>query len=217
MSNRPFYVTTPIYYVNDAPHIGHAYTTIAADVMARFMRLDGSEVQFLTGTDEHGQKVAKTAEKAGMTPQALCDQNSQHFTRLTKEGENLLNVSNSDFIRTTEDRHKRTVQELWRRLEANGYIYAANYGGWYAVRDEAYYGENELIVKDGKKLAPTGAEVEWVEEESYFFKLSAFEEKLLELYDSADEFVTPASRLNEVRSFVKGGLKDLSISRACAR
>jgi methionyl-tRNA synthetase len=209
----PFAITTPIYYVNDSPHIGHAYTTIACDVMARFMRLDGREVFFLTGTDEHGQKVAKAAEAAGKTPQALCDEVSQRFRNLVQTGENLLNVSNDDFIRTTEARHKKAAQELWRRIEANGYIYKANYGGWYAVRDEAYYAESELIEKNGKKHAPTGAEVEWVEEESYFFKLSAFQDKLLQLYDSQDDFVLPKSRLNEVRSFVAGGLKDLSISR----
>lgn len=210
---HPFYITTPIYYVNDSPHIGHAYTTIACDVMARFMALDGRDVFFLTGTDEHGQKVAKAAEVAGKTPQALCDEVSLRFRNLVNTGENLLNITNNDFIRTTEERHKKACQELWRRIEANGYIYKANYGGWYAVRDEAYYAESELVEKDGKKVAPTGAEVEWVEEESYYFKLSAFEERLLALYDNGQDFVLPASRLNEVRSFVKGGLKDLSISR----
>lgn len=209
----PFYITTPIYYVNDSPHIGHAYTTIACDVMARFMRLDGHKVFFLTGTDEHGQKVAKAAEQAGKTPQQLCDEVSQRFRNLVASGENVLNISNDDFIRTTEERHKRACQELWRRIEKNGFIYKANYGGWYAVRDEAYYAESELVVKDGKKLAPTGAEVEWVEEESYFFRLSDYEEALLALYDNGQDFVLPKSRLNEVRSFVAGGLKDLSISR----
>lgn len=209
----PFYITTPIYYVNDSPHIGHAYTTIACDVMARFMALDGHDVFFLTGTDEHGQKVAKAAEAAGKTPQALCDEVSTRFRNLVNTGENLLNISNNDFIRTTEERHKKAAQELWRRIEKNGFIYKANYGGWYAVRDEAYYAESELIEKEGKKVAPTGAPVEWVEEESYFFKLSAFEEKLLALYNSQEDFVLPSSRLNEVKSFVKGGLKDLSISR----
>lgn len=209
--NAPFYVTTPIYYVNDSPHIGHAYTTIACDAMARFMRLDGHPTYFLTGTDEHGQKVAKAAQKAGVSPQSLTDDVSQRFRNLVQSGDNALNVTNDDFIRTTEDRHKKACQELWRRIEANGYIYKDNYGGWYAVRDEAYYAESELIEKEGKKLAPTGAEVEWVEEESYFFKLSAFEDRLLELYET--DFVHPESRLNEVKSFVKGGLKDLSISR----
>ena len=212
LNKKPFYITTPIYYVNDAPHIGHAYTTIACDVMTRFMALDGYDTFFLTGTDEHGQKVAKSAEKAGVTPQEICDKNSQYFRKLVSTGDNLLNVRNDDFIRTTEPRHKAAAQELWKRIEANGYIYKDNYGGWYAVRDEAYYAESELVEKDGKKLAPTGAEVEWIEEESYFFKLSAFEDKLLELYGQGD-FVKPESRLNEVSSFVKGGLRDLSISR----
>lgn len=208
----PFYITTPIYYVNDAPHIGHAYTTIACDVMARFMALDGHEVFFLTGTDEHGQKVAKAAENAGVSPQELCDKNSLHFRHLVSTGENTLNITNNDFIRTTEPRHIRAAQALWKRIEANGFIYKDNYGGWYAVRDEAYYAESELVEKNGKKVAPSGAEVEWVEEESYYFKLSAFEDKLLKLYENED-FVIPSTRLNEVRSFVKGGLKDLSISR----
>lgn len=212
-NNNQFYVTTPIYYVNDKPHIGHAYTTIACDVMARFMRLSGKETFFLTGTDEHGQKVAKSALAAGVEAQAFTDKVSQNFRDLVQTGSNLLNVSNDDFIRTTEERHKKTCQALWQRLEKNGFIYKANYGGWYAVRDEAYYTETELVEKNGKKIAPTGAEVEWVEEESYFFKLSAFQEKLLALYDREDQFVLPKSRLNEVRSFVSGGLKDLSISR----
>ncbi len=210
---QPFYITTPIYYVNDSPHIGHAYTTIACDVMARFMRLSGREVFFLTGTDEHGQKVAKAAENAGKSPKALCDDVSQRFRNLVCTGENVLNISNDDFIRTTEPRHINAAQELWRRIEKNGYIYKANYGGWYAVRDEAYYAESELVEKEGRKIAPSGAEVEWVEEESYFFKLSEFQDRLLALYDTAKDFVLPKSRLNEVRSFVAGGLKDLSISR----
>lgn len=213
MTGKPFYITTPIYYVNDKPHIGHAYTTIAADVMARFMRLDGRPTYFLTGTDEHGQKVAKSAEAKGIAPQAFTDMVSQNFRDLVATGENVLNVSNDDFIRTTEERHKQACQALWRKLDENGYIYKKNYGGWYAVRDEAYYDEGELTEKDGKKLAPSGAEVEWVEEENYYFKLSAFQDKLLALYDRAEPFVLPQSRLNEVRSFVAGGLNDLSISR----
>lgn len=213
MTKEPFYITTPIYYVNDKPHIGHAYTTIACDVMARFMRLDGREVFFLTGTDEHGQKVAKSAQAKGMDPQAFTDDVSQRFRELVRTGDNLLNVSNDDFIRTTEERHKKACQDIWKRIERNGYIYKANYGGWYAVRDEAYYAESELLEKDGRKIAPSGAEVEWVEEESYFFKLSEFQDKLLELYDRTSPFVLPQTRLNEVRSFVAGGLKDLSISR----
>ncbi|WP_262691664.1 methionine--tRNA ligase [Kordiimonas aestuarii] len=211
MTGRPsYYVTTPIYYVNDKPHIGHAYTTLAADVLARFKRLDGHDVMFLTGTDEHGQKIERSAEKAGIDPQTFCDQVSTKFKDLT----GAMNFSNNQFIRTTEDRHKKSVQHLWSALEEKGFIYEGRYSGWYSVRDEAFYAESELVdSENGDKLAPTGAPVEWVEEPSYFFKLSAFEDKLLELYDSNPEFVMPKSRLNEVKSFVKGGLDDLSISR----
>ncbi len=212
-TKRALYITTPIYYVNDSPHIGHAYTTIACDVMARFYRLLEYSVFFLTGTDEHGQKVAKAAAQRGITPQQLTDDVSLRFRNLVATGDNLLNVANDDFIRTTEERHKHAAQELWRRMNANGYIYKANYGGWYAVRDEAYYGESEITTVDGKKFAPTGAEVEWVEEESYFFKLSEFQDRLLQLYDAGEKFVLPQTRLNEVRSFVESGLRDLSISR----
>lgn len=200
-----YYVTTPIYYVNDKPHIGHAYTSIACDVLARFMRLDGAEVKFLSGTDEHGQKVEQTAAKNGETPQELADRNSQLFRELLER----LNITNDDFIRTTEERHKQGAQAFWKELEKNGYIYLDKYAGWYSVRDEAYYQESELV--DGK--APTGAEVEWVEESSYFFKLSAFEDRLLDFYEKNPSFIAPESRKNEVLSFVKGGLKDLSISR----
>lgn len=213
----PIYITTPIYYVNDSPHLGHAYTTVAADVLARYYRLAGHEVRFLTGTDEHGQKVDKAAKAAGIDPQAFTDEVSQRFRRLVhcpeSTGENVLNATNDDFIRTTEARHKKAAQTLWKRMADNGHIELGNYGGWYSVRDEAYYQESELIEKDGKKLAPTGAEVEWVEEESYFFDLSKWQDKLLEFYESNPDFVTPQSRMNEVRSFVEGGLKDLSISR----
>lgn len=209
----PFYITTPIYYVNDSPHIGHAYTTIACDVMARFMRLDGHEVKFLTGTDEHGQKVDKAAKAAGKDPQSFTDEVSQRFRNLVDGGDNILNVTNDDFIRTTEERHKKAAQALWQRIEKSGNIYKDTYGGWYAVRDEAYYQESELVEKDGKKVAPTGAEVEWVEEESYFFKLSAFQDRLLQFYEKHPDFIIPKSRYNEIVSFVKGGLKDLSISR----
>ncbi|MDA0782035.1 MAG: methionine--tRNA ligase [Rickettsiales bacterium] len=223
-TKKSFYITTPIYYVNDSPHIGHAYTTIACDVMARFKRLDGYDVKFLTGTDEHGQKVDKAAKNAGIDPQSFTDEVSKRFRTLVKcpdeENENLLNVTNNDFIRTTEERHKKAAQALWNRIKDNGYIYSDSYAGWYSVRDEAYYGEDELIEKDGKKLAPTGAEVEWVEEESYFFKLSAFQQKLLDFYEKNPDFITPKSRYNEVVSFVRGGkdfvegaLRDLSISR----
>lgn len=211
MSQRPsYYVTTPIYYVNDVPHIGHAYTTLACDVLARFKRLDGYDVMFLTGTDEHGQKVEKSAEKAGVAPQEFCDRVSARFRDLA----DAMNFSNDQFIRTTEERHKKAVQALWTRLVEKGYIYEDKYAGWYSVRDEAFYTESELQEGEGgEKLAPTGAPVEWVEEPSYFFKLSAMQEKLLELYENQPDFVMPKSRLNEVKSFVEGGLQDLSISR----
>eukprot|EP00980_Cylindrotheca_fusiformis_P008412 scaffold1776_cov106-Cylindrotheca_fusiformis.AAC.11 len=202
----PFEITTPIYYVNDKPHIGHAYTSVACDVIARFMRLSGREVFFLSGTDEHGQKVEQSAAKKGVEPQAFVDEVSQTFRDLLE----LLNISNDMFIRTTADEHKSSVQHLWRTLVEKGFIYKGTYSGWYSVRDECFYNESELI--DGK--APTGAEVEWVaKEESYFFRLSAFEDKLLELYESSSDFIAPKSRKNEVVSFVKGGLRDLSVSR----
>lgn len=205
MGTKNFYITSPIYYVNDVPHIGHAYTSIACDVIARFKRLEGFDVHFLTGTDEHGQKVEKSAKMRGKNLQEFCDEVSQKFRELAQT----LNLSNNDFIRTTEERHKKCAQKFWEILEKNGFIYKSTYEGWYAVRDEAFYGEDELV--NGK--APTGAEVEWHKEESYFFKLSAFQEKLLTLYEAAPDFIRPQSRFNEVVSFVKGGLKDLSISR----
>lgn len=220
MPDKNFYITTPIYYVNDSPHIGHAYTTIACDVMARFKRLDGYDVKFLTGTDEHGQKVDKAAKLSGVDPQEFTDEVSLRFRNLVNSGENLLNISNDDFIRTTETRHKLAAQALWKRMEERGHIYLDTYEGWYSVRDEAYYQESELVEKDGKKIAPSGAEVEWVKEESYFFNLSKWQKPLLEFYESHPDFVIPASRYNEVKSFVRGGkefeegaLKDLSISR----
>ncbi|MBC6439372.1 MAG: methionine--tRNA ligase [Rhodospirillales bacterium] len=211
MSGKPaFYITTPIYYVNDNPHIGHAYTTLACDVTARFMRLDGHDVMFLTGTDEHGQKVEKAAGEAGVDPQAFCDRVSENFRMLSKEW----NFSNDDFIRTTEPRHVASVQALWRKLEEAGEIYLDHYEGWYAVRDESFYSEDELTDgPDGQKLAPSGAPVELVKEPSYFFRLSAWQDRLLELYDSRPDFIMPESRRNEVRSFVAGGLRDLSVSR----
>ncbi len=205
MSSGNFYITSPIYYVNDVPHIGHAYTSIACDVMSRFKRLEGFDVRFLTGTDEHGQKVEKSALSKEKSPQEFCDEVSVKFRDLTE----LLNLSNDDFIRTTQGRHKKSAQKFWQILEENGYIYKGVYEGWYAVRDEAFYTEDDLV--DGK--APTGAEVEWHKEESYFFKLSAFQDKLLALYEAVPDFIQPKSRYNEVVSFVKGGLKDLSISR----
>ena len=205
-----FYVTTPIYYVNGAPHIGHAYTSVAADVLARWHRLDGQEVFFLTGTDEHGQKVEKAAQDAGMEPQAFVDGVSAQFQAMSA----LMGLSNDDFIRTTEGRHKLACQALWRRLQASGDIYLGAYEGWYAVRDEAFYDEDELVKRpDGSRAAPSGAPVEWVREPSYFFRLSAWADRLLALYESVPEFIQPASRRNEVISFVRGGLRDLSISR----
>jgi methionyl-tRNA synthetase len=208
--SQAFYITTPIYYVNDKPHIGHAYTTIACDVLARFKRLDGYNVKLLTGTDEHGQKVSKAAADKGISPQELCDANAQNFRDLART----LGISNDDFIRTTEDRHIKACQELWKRLEANGHIYLDKYAGWYAVRDEAFYDEGELVKgPNGEKLAPTGAPVDWVEEESYFFPLSKWQKPLLDFYDANPDFMGPKSRFNEIYSFVKGGLNDLSISR----
>lgn len=213
---RSIYITTPIYYVNDAPHIGHAYTSMACDVLARFMRLDGYRVKFLTGTDEHGQKVEKSARAQGMEPKAFCDKMSVNFKALGA----LLNLSNDDYIRTTEPRHYASSQALWQAIAANKSpkgrenIYLGSYAGWYAVRDEAFYAESELTEgPDGKKRAPSGAEVDWVEEPSYFFRLSDWEETLLKLYQTNPDFIGPASRRNEVLGFVKGGLADLSISR----
>ncbi|MBM3566108.1 MAG: methionine--tRNA ligase [Alphaproteobacteria bacterium] len=206
----PFYVTTPIYYVNDVPHIGHAYTSLACDVLARFKRLDGFDVRFLTGTDEHGQKVEKSARDQGADPKAFTDRVSRNFRDLC----GTMNFSNDDFIRTTEDRHLRACQALWRRLKEAGHIYLGAYSGWYAVRDEAFYDESELTAgSDGKKTAPTGAPVEWVEEPSYFFRLSAWQKPLLEFYEANPGFILPLSRRNEVVSFVKSGLQDLSVSR----
>ncbi|MGE0651134.1 MAG: methionine--tRNA ligase [Alphaproteobacteria bacterium] len=212
MAGEPYYITTPIYYVNDVPHVGHAYATLASDAIARFMRLDGRDVFFLTGTDEHGQKVEQAAKTAGIAPQALADRNSERFRALARD----MGYTNDDFIRTTEDRHARAVQHLWSVLAERGEIYLGKYAGWYSVRDEAFFAEKELIKgPGGKLLAPTGtgAEVEWVEEPSYFFRLSAWGDRLLAFYDAHPDFIAPESRRNEVVSFVKGGLQDLSISR----
>ncbi len=210
MQNGKFYITTPIFYPNGVPHIGHAFTAIATDVLARFHRLDGREVMFLTGTDEHGQKMQQTAEKEGIRPIELADRNSAVFRRMVEA----LNCSHDDFIRTTEDRHREACQEIWRRMEANGDIYLATYGGWYSVRQEAYFDEKETTIgEDGVRREPLGSPVEWVEEESYFFKLSAYGEKLLAHYDANPDFIGPDERRNEVLSFVKGGLRDLSVSR----
>jgi methionyl-tRNA synthetase len=212
MSDKtPFYITTAISYPNGVPHIGHAYEAIATDAIARFMRLDGYDVYFLTGTDEHGQKMQQTAAKEGLTARQLRDRNVPRFEAMVKA----LNCSNDDFIHTTEPRHFRSSEEIWRRMEKNGDIYFDKYAGWYSVRDEAYYAEDETHLNEHKvRLATkTGTPVEWVEEESYFFKLSAYQDKLLKLYADVPDFVLPKERLNEVASFVKGGLKDLSLSR----
>ncbi len=207
---KKFYLTTPIYYVNGAPHIGHAYTSIAADVLARWQRLDGFEVFFLTGTDEHGQKVEKAAAEAGLDTQRFTDRVAEDFRAMAAA----MGVSNDDFIRTTEERHKRACIALWERLVANDAIYLGHYEGWYAVRDEAFYGEDELVTTpDGTRLAPTGAPVEWVREPSYFFRLSAWQEKLLAFYEQNPDFIAPVARRNEVLSFVRSGLTDLSVSR----
>lgn len=206
---KKYYITTPIYYVNDVPHIGHAYTTLACDVLARFHRLAGYDVKFLTGTDEHGQKVEKSAIAKDIDPQSFTDQVSKSFLNLGK----VMNFSNDDFIRTTEPRHKKAAQALWNKLMENGEIYLGKYDGWYSVRDEAFYSESELV--EGK--APTGAPVEWMEEPSYFFKLSKWQDKLLEFYEKNPDFIKPSSRRNEIISFVKSGLIDLSISRTSSK
>ena len=207
---KTYYITTPIYYVNDAPHIGHAYTTLACDVLARFKRLDGYEVKFLTGTDEHGQKVEKSAILDGKDPKKFTDIVSQNFQELAK----FMNFTNDDFIRTTEKRHLKACQRIWETLVGNGAIYLGSYSGWYAIRDEAFYNETELkCAPNGKKIAPSGAEVEWIEEPSYFFRLSAWQEKLLTFYKENPNFVQPKTRRNEVLKFVEAGLQDLSISR----
>ncbi len=203
--NKHFYITTPIYYVNDKPHIGHAYTSIAADIIARFKRLDGFKVMFLTGTDEHGQKIAQVAEKQNIAPLELCDRISENFRLLMKD----MNISNDDFIRTTEKRHALAATNLWQKLEETGNIYQGTYSGWYSSRDEAFISNDE--VKDG--LAPSGAPVEWMEETSYFFKLSDWQQELLSFYEQNPDFIAPQSRRNEVIKFVESGLKDLSISR----
>lgn len=212
MSNdkKSYYITTPIYYVNDKPHLGHAYTTVACDVLARFKRLDGYDVKFLTGTDEHGLKIYQTAQKQNITPQELTDRVSVNF----REMGDLMNISNDQFIRTTDAAHKKAAQAIWQKMQENGDIYLDKYAGWYSVRDEAFYAEDEITEgADGEKLSPFGSPCEWTEEESYFFRLSAWEDKLLAFYDANPDFILPQSRRNEVVSFVKGGLRDLSISR----
>ena len=208
--DKNYYITTPIYYPSAKPHMGHAYSSIIADFFARFKRIDGFNVHFLTGTDEHGLKIQRAAESKNIAPLEFCDQISQTFRDLSIT----LNLSNTDFIRTTEDRHKKTVQYLWSELEKNNDIYLSKYSGWYSVSDEAYYTEDEIIDKDQKKVAEaSGSPVEWIEEESYFFRLSKWQDKLLDYYQKNPDFISPKSRKNEVVNFVKGGLKDLSISR----
>jgi methionyl-tRNA synthetase len=211
MSGRQaFYITTAISYPNGEPHIGHAYEAIATDALARFKRLDGYDVFFLTGTDEHGIKMLQTARDQGITAAELADRNTPRFQEMVR----VLNCSNDDFIRTREERHHKSVQEIWRRMADNGDIYLDNYSGWYSVRDEAYYDESEINEgDDGQKLSPQGTPVEWVEEESYFFRLSAYQDKLLDHYKKHPDFIGPDVRRNEVVSFVEGGLQDLSVSR----
>ena len=211
MPAKTFYITTAISYPNGPPHIGHAYEAIATDAIARFMRLDGYDVYFLTGTDEHGQKMQQTAAREGLTARQLRDRNVPRFEAMVKR----LNCSNDDFIHTTEERHHRASIAIWERMQANGDIYLDKYAGWYSVRDEAYYAEDETHLDERKQRIATksGTPVEWVEEESYFFKLSAYQQKLLDLYQRVPDFVLPRERLNEVASFVRGGLQDLSISR----
>ena len=205
-----FYITTAIAYPNGQPHIGHAYEAIATDALARFARLDGKDVFFLTGTDEHGQKMIQTAQAEGLSPAELATRNAGRF----KEMDERLNVSFDRFIRTSEPAHHRSVQAIWKRMQENGDIYIDAYAGWYSVRDEAYYFEDETVVgEDNVRRGPQGTAVEWVEEKSYFFKLSAYQDRLLQLYESQPDFIGPDSRRNEVMSFVRGGLKDLSISR----
>ncbi|MDA8688319.1 methionine--tRNA ligase [Candidatus Pelagibacter bacterium] len=210
MKNKNFYITTPIYYPSGKPHMGHAYSSIIADIFARFKKLEGYDVLFLTGTDEHGQKIQKEAKKNNKDPKLFCDELSNKFKDLTK----ILNLSNNDFIRTTETRHHKSVIEIWNRLVNSGDIYLDKYSGWYSISDEAFYDEDEIIDNNGKKISKSsGSSVEWVEEESYFFRLSAWTNKLLEYYKKNNEFILPSTRRNEVISFVEKGLKDLSISR----
>jgi methionyl-tRNA synthetase len=210
LPNR-YYLTTPIFYPNGIPHIGHAYTAIATDVIARFHRLDGKDVFFLTGTDEHGLKMQQTAIAEGLTPQQLADRNSERFREMMKA----LDISQDDFIRTTEDRHHKASQAIWQRMNEAGDVYLDKYAGWYSVRQEAYFQEKETTVgEDGVRREPLGSPVEWTEEETYFFRLSAYQKKLLAHYDANPDFIGPPERRNEVVSFVKGGLEDLSISRA---
>ena len=208
--NKNFYITTPIYYPSAKPHMGHAYSSIIADFFARSKKIQGSNVFFLTGTDEHGLKIQRAAEKKGMSPKDFCDEISITFRELSKT----LNLTNNDFIRTTEERHFKSVQNLWNILEKKNEIYLSKYSGWYSVSDEAFYTDDEVENIDGvRKSKISSSQVEWVEEESFFFKLSKWEKPLLKFYDENPKFILPESRRNEVISFVKSGLKDLSVSR----
>ena len=210
MTSPKFYITTAISYPNGVPHIGHAYEAMATDALARFKRLDGFDVLFMTGTDEHGLKMVQTAGKEGIEPRQLADRNVPRFQEMVAA----LGCSNNDFVRTSEKRHHRASQALWKRMADNGDIYKDTYSGWYSVRDEAYYDEDETELKtDGIRYGPQGTPVDWVEEESYFFRLSSYQEKLLQLYRDHPRFIGPDVRRNEVVSFVKRGLRDLSVSR----
>jgi len=210
MKKNSFYITTPIYYPSGEPHMGHAYSSILADVFARFKQIDNYDVFFLTGTDEHGLKIQKSAEKNKLDPLSYCDKISKVFKELTKK----LNLSNNDFIRTTEKRHHKAVNDIWNKLVKSGDIYLSKYKGWYSVSDEAYYNSDEIIEKNGKKYSSfSGSQVEWVEEESFFFRLSNWQNKLLKFYEKNEKFILPITRRNEVINFVKSGLKDLSVSR----
>ena len=208
--DKNFYITTPIYYPSAKPHMGHAYSSIIADFFARFKRIDGFNVSFLTGTDEHGLKIQRAAEKKNIEVLEFCNEISKTFRDLSKT----LNLTNTDFIRTTEDRHKKSVQFLWNKLKENDEIYLSKYSGWYSVSDEAFYNDDEIEEIDGEKKAISSkSSVEWVDEESYFFRLSKWEKPLLDFYKKNPDFILPESRKNEVISFVKSGLKDLSVSR----
>lgn len=205
-----FYITTAISYPNGKPHIGHAYEFIVTDALARFQRLDGRDVFFLTGTDEHGIKMLQTARDEGVPVRELADRNAARFEAMTRA----MSGSNDDFIRTTEERHRRACQAIWERMAANGDIYKDSYAGWYSVREEAYYDEDETEMRDdGVRYGPQGTPVEWMEEESYFFRLSAYRDRLLDLYDRQPGFIGPDTRRNEIVAFVERGLKDLSVSR----
>src|SRR3954463_3921688 len=211
MASKPrYYITTAIAYPNGVPHIGHAYEVIATDAIARFMRLDGHDVLFLTGTDEHGIKMVQTAATEGIAPKERVARPFPPFQAM----DDLLNCPYDAFIRTTEPRHHKSSQAIWQAMQANGDIYLSKYAGWYSVRDEAYYDESETrLDQNNTRLGPQGTPVEWVEEESYFFRLSAYQDRLLKLYADVPDFVLPKERLNEVASFVRGGLNDLSVSR----